>query len=312
VPRGGTGFLDQALSSGGRWSLSLSLLRSYDYQFSHPDSTGVSEAGEVFDVPQHEHSVALDVNRLELNLQYSFHANGALRLQLPYEQKNQRAHITPIENLSQEQMTAAERAAALHHQTDRFDGFSDAFLRLAWQVPGLLADHDQLILNLGTSLPLGDTAEDPARSQDSGPHNLLQFGNGTYDPLLDVSYYLPLGTVYELTLSGFARIPGDTNDEGFRGARQVNWRTALSRNWQDLRLTVSMSGLHSGYARWNGVRDENSGQDAYDASLGVTYTRSGHNISAGLTIPTSQTNRSPIGRTFDKGPTIYVGYALPL
>jgi len=314
VPRGGAGYLDQSLADAGRWSISISVLRSFDYEGGHPEDKGLSEDGQVIAVPLHEHSVSLDINRLELNLQYIFRRDWALRLFLPYEQKNQSVMVTPVETFTPEQWQAALRGGYIHHRDETYKGLSDGFLRVAFLWPALFSMEDQIVVSAGVSLPFGRTEDDPIRAGMAGEEHLhLQFGTGTYDPLLDVSYYLKLSKGYEVSLSAFGRFPTANNHHGYRGGQELSSQLGLSRNWKKGRLNFGLAGVRTGYANWSGERDLNTGLKAIDAQLGGAYSpRKGRTISLNLSIPLSQKNLAPGAESFEKGPTVYLGFAMPL
>ena len=313
MPRGGAGFFDQSLANASRWSFSVNLLRSFDYQGGHDEDKGLTDDGTVIEVPLHRHEVNLDINRLELGLQYSFRQDWAVRLLLPYEEKDQSASLHPIAELSAEEWQAALNNGQIHHRDESYHGLADGFLRLVYLRPALFSSMDQFVFSTGVSLPLGQTEEDPILAGQQGREHLhLQFGNGTYDPLIEMSYYLT-GHDFELALSGFYRHPVETNDKGYRGSRELNWQAGLSRNWTDLRVSLTWTGVRNDYAYWDGMRDENTGLSAYNGSLGVTYSpRPGRSINATLSLPISQRNLGEAGESFEVGPTVYLGYAMPL
>lgn len=277
----------------------------------HPETQGFDAEGQVVDLPLHEHEVRLDMARFELNLQSVFHDSWAIRVFLPYEQKDQSVAANRVDFMDEVQWAAAARGSQVHHRTEKQDGFTDGALRWIYSRSNLFTFGDQLVLSPGLSLPFGDTAEKP--EAETGRHFLLQFGSGTYDPVLDLSYYVKISPKYELAFSGAYRRSLDTNDKGYRAGSESSLRLGLSRHFQKLRLTGALFGLRTGFATWSGQPNYNTGIESLDGSLGANFKppRNG-NLNLTLSLLIDRRNRSSLGESFDRGPTVYLGYSLPL
>ena len=310
MPRGGAGYLDQSLAGQSRWSLALSLVRAYDNSSAHNEFEGLSEDGEVVALPLHEHDIRLNVARLELNLQYIIRADWAVRLFLPYERKDQSVAAVRIAPMTEQEWAAAQRGSQRHHQTVEKDGFTDGLLRVLHSRTNLFAAGDQLTISPGLTLPFGETSPRP---DIEGRHFLLQFGNGTYDPMLDISYFNKATANLELLASISQRYPLDTNDHGFRGSRETSWRAGASYSWDLTRLTASVNGIRTGFATWDGEPNYNTGIESYDGalSLGIKLPGEGY-LNATVSLPISRRNRSELGDSFDRGATFWLGYSLPI
>jgi hypothetical protein len=101
----------------------------------------------------------------------------------------------------------------LHHRRETLAGPTDPwlFLRVAAQRGPLVTSA-----RVGVSFPLGQTAEDPyALGRRGIPHQHIQFGSGTFMPLVGASLALVL-TRATLALSGLGQFSLSTNENGFR------------------------------------------------------------------------------------------------
>jgi hypothetical protein len=260
----------------GAWRLSFDLSHSRGLTGGHPATTGLDQHGTLVTVEEHAHKVELDLTRFELGLSRSLGPTWDTVLRVPYFIKDQRLEVTHESgHLSPDEVEAAERSANSHHRTERYHGFSDLEWSVGWRKSGLgwLGNDAVIRLSLGVTLPVGDTEADPLTAGDAGLyHNHLQFGNGTFDPILDAYLGVPLTDTWAVSVYGKARIPLYDNVEGYHGGVEAMLVPRLT--WlpqKNLSLSVGASIAYFGFAEWSGVRDPNSGQLAINSYLSVGY-----------------------------------------
>jgi hypothetical protein len=107
----------------------------------------------------------------------------------------------------------------IHHRNETLVGTGDPWLlavagttRGAWTFSG----------QGGVSVPLGRTEENPfALGREGRAHQHIQFGTGTWDPLLGLGVGRRLAGV-TASLSGMARLPLGTNSHGYRAGHRYS------------------------------------------------------------------------------------------
>lgn len=252
----------------------------------------------MIDVPLHRHEVSLDYLRVELGLQYTATRDWDLIARMPWEQKAQSSAIAPIDAATPAQEAAMLRNMNVHHRDETYRGLADAMLlaRRRWRNASLA---------FGTSIPTGRTEENPYLLGEQGvEHRHIQFGSGTFDPLLEAAY---TGRVAGAYLS--ARIPLYENARTFHApfdvSAGVNARYPLTP-----RITgrVETGAYYQGYGTWDGVRDPNTGVFATTALAGVTVRLQRVAISADLRVPLTTRTLSD-GDAFRQGPTVVVTFS---
>ena len=87
---------------------------------------------------------------------------------------------------------------------------------------GVFREGDSLSLSLGTTLPTGKTEEDPFELGDSGLKHLhIQFGTGTFDPLLELNYSMPVAGKLGLGAYALGRFPAYENSKTYQGPMEI-------------------------------------------------------------------------------------------
>jgi hypothetical protein len=129
-------------------------------------------------------------------------------------------------------------------------------------------------------LPVGRTEEDPWALGSLGlPHQHIQFGTGTFDPVVRLDYYLLPDPVGFLVTTA-AQVPLGRNAHGYRGSTMLDFsvgpRVKLAE-W----LVVGASWVASwqSAATWDGVPDANSGYFLQGVSLSAPVR-----LSSGLSL----------------------------
>ena len=304
--------MEVGLTSGqsGPWGLKLNISRGTGFAGGHLEDQGISPSGQIVSVPNHEHDVELDFLRLELVVTYSISESWDAWLRAPYDVKERRAEIKLVDPATPSEIAAMQRNLEVHHPSKTLEGFSDFSLLLARKEQDLLRSGDILAVALGTSIPVGRTEEDPYELGEAGrAHEHIQFGTGTFDPLLELYYLTPLSERVSLLASALGRFPLYENGKGYQGPVDLSSGLTLAvETTQRLGLRAGWSFLYQGYARWDGERDVNSGIISNAAVVGGTYEVSeGLYLSLDARLPVSQEVLSDKGDTFEQGPVAQFG-----
>jgi hypothetical protein len=294
----------------GPWGLRLNISRGTGFTGGHLEDQGVSPSGQVVSVPTHKHDVELDFVRFELVATYNLTEKWDAWLRAPYDVKERTAEIAPVDPATPSEIAAMQRNLEIHHPTETLEGFSDLSLLFARKEKDLLRSGDILAAALGTSLPVGRTEDDPFVLGEAGKaHEHIQFGTGTFDPLLELYYFTPISERVSLLANALGRFPVYENGRGYRGPVEVSSGLTLAvESTHRLSLRGGWSFQYQGFAHWDGERDVNSGIILNAAVGGGTYEISdGLYLSLDARIPLSQEVLSGDGDTFEQGPVAQVG-----
>lgn len=228
-------------------------------------------------VPLHRHEVKLNVVGFDFGLKYHFNNNWRLEASLPYEIRSQDASIVEVEPADSVQKEAMLRNQDIHHRNETYRSISDMDLLLGYTTHGILMEHDTLFAKFGTTLPFGKTEDDPWILGDKGlTHLHIQFGTGTFNPIGDVRYILPVygGLSGNFSVSG--KYPFYENSKTYRGSWDITYTAGLNyivNNW--LTLQSSYLALYQSYALWDGEIDINTGLQfslaSFAASIATPY-----------------------------------------
>jgi len=264
---------------GGSWRLSLDVSSSRGLTGGHPEDEGISPSGEVIRIAEHAHRVELDLTRYELGISRTFDETWDAFLRIPYFVKDQKADVLFENGTSQADRDAAILSGSYHHRTETYEGFSDFEFGVGWRKRDILGEDSVFRFSLGVTLPVGDYEKnDPLAAGDEGREHLhIQFGNGTFDPVMDFYLGIPLAKKWSFNLYGKGRFPLYENSAGYHGSVEgmlIPRVTYLAT--KDLSLSAGVSASYFGYAEWNGRRDPNSGQFSTNAALSVGYKFNEH------------------------------------
>ncbi len=254
--------------------MSLDISTSRGLTGGHPETDGISPSGEVITVRDHAHRVELDLTRYELGISRTFDETWDAFLRIPYFIKDQTATVVFEDGTSAADRAAAIRSGNSHHRTQTYEGFSDFELGVGWRRRGLLLDDSVFRFSFGLALPVGDyETDDPLAAGDRGQDHLhIQFGNGTFDPILDAYFGFPLTKKLGLSFYAKGRFPLYENDAGFQGSIEGTFIPRLTYlATKKLSFSAGLAANYYGYSEWNGRRDPNSGQFATNAALSVGY-----------------------------------------
>jgi len=247
-------------------------MRWFDAQGGHLETKGISADGKVIEVPLHRHHVKLNVFRIDVGLKYQLASQWVLEANIPYETKTQEATLEEIYPVTPTEWEAIIRNRDNHHRNETYIGFTDADLFLGYHTQGLLRENDFLMGRVGTTLPLGKTEEDPWKLGDAGLEHLhIQFGTGTFNPIADLYYSLPLYKGLRGSASVRGKLPFYENSKTYRGSREITYTTGISYRVNDwLSFQTGYLGFYQSYAYWAGERDINTGLRFSMASFGAS------------------------------------------
>jgi hypothetical protein len=160
----------------------------------------------------------------------------------------------------------------IHHRNETLVGLDDPWLMLHAGAP---LGAWTLAARAGVTVPLGRTEPNPFALADLGlPHQHIQFGTGTWDPILGVAAGRRFGEV-AFTVSGLARLILTENSHGYQAGHRYYAETTASR-----RLAGAWSGSLGFVAareraeRWDGrVRTEEGNIGRTDVLLAAGVSR---------------------------------------
>ena len=191
----------------GEFRVTFNATGGLNYQGGHPNFTGLTQSGQLIDVPAHAHIVSLNFIRSELAFEYTFKTNWSLWLRVPYDIKSQMASVEFVEPATTEQQEAIIRNRDNHHRNETYTGISDFRLLAAHRFNAFLSKKGRLDLAFGTTLPVGKTEEDPIKAGHAGEKHLhIQFGTGTFDPLLELHYTASLSKKMSIAVFTMNRV----------------------------------------------------------------------------------------------------------
>lgn len=284
----------------------------FDFEGGHFEGRGVSPAGQPVPVPLHRHEVSVDFTRIELEYDYTFKRNWDIWLRLPYEIKRRGAGIELVDSASVQEQEAMARNLSLHHDSQTLTGVSDFKFLVAHRKLGLFRDGDAFDIGFGTSLPTGATENDPFKAADAAlEHEHIQFGTGTFDPLLELRYTAPLASSVTLGTFLVGRFPFYESSKTYQGPREITaglgFLYAFKPRWI---LRSTLTGYYQDFAHWDGVRDINSGLWSLNSSAGATWiTQGGLQVSGAIRFPVVQETLADEGDTFEQSASFLLSFS---
>ena len=292
-----------------QFRVNVNMLVSPDAQGGHLESRGLSLTGEVVEAPLHRHRVTLSTYRIDVGVQYLLSDEWALQANFPYAVKNQEASIEWIDPASSEDKQAILRNRDIHHRNETYTGFSDAELFLGYKNRGFFKMDDVLSAQLGMTIPIGKTEENPWELGDIGIEHLhIQFGTGTLNPIANLQYNLPLYQGLTMTASARGMLPFYENSKTYRGSAELGWTVGFSYRLFDwFSFSGNYLGFYQSSAAWAGERDINTGLRYSMAAFGMSLaTLEVISVSANVMFPLTQEN------LYDEGDAIEFGNLVSL
>lgn len=271
---------------------------------------GADSAGNKINVPLHTHVVELQYTRMEFDFNYAFKNNWTVELRTPYEIKAQTATTGFFDSIAytQEHIDAIIRNRDLHHRNETYQGIADLRLFFLHRINGLFGKHDKIDIAFGTSIPTGKTEPNVLKLIAQGKKHLhIQFGTGTFDPLLELNYTTPLSKSF--AMGGFAtvRVSLYENPKEYKGPIEISGGINASyhiNRW--FKLYSSAMAFRQGYYYWDGVKDPNSGIFTSMAMLGANIKiHESLSLNTGMRYPVYQTTfeKNEEG-PYKQGPTV--------
>jgi hypothetical protein len=159
----------------------------------------------------------------------------------------------------------------LHHRNETLAGAGDPWLAA---VRGAELGGWQLGGRAGVAIPLGKTEPNPFAAGDAGVrHQHVQFGNGTWDPLLGLAARRSLGAT-TLDLDAFGRFTAYANARGYRAGHRFRAGADLSRPLgAQITGSLGVSWQREEAERWDGVREEEGNLGRTDVLLELGIAR---------------------------------------
>jgi hypothetical protein len=204
---------------------------------------------------------------LRLSAEYAFSELFGVEVQLPLRMVTARIDYTTPDGAPYEPLDPD-----VHHRDETLFGLADPWLLARF---GAKLNGVWLAARPGVSLPLGRTEEDPYALGDRGiEHQHIQFGTGTFDPLLvlEANQF-----IRPIELSAFAQAQASLyeNQHGYRGP----WRAYLALYAgtdlirEKLSLSLGPEVLHESAETWNGQvrQDGNLGRTEVSAAVTLSF-----------------------------------------
>lgn len=210
-------------------------------------------------IPPHLHRAKLALTRYEARIDYGLRDGLQLSLQLPYDIKDQKIRYT---TLSGEPYVPPY--GDIHHRSETLRGISDPTMSLEWRA------LDDWSFGLGTTLPMGETVEDPIRLGEEGKrHEHLQFGSGTFQPKLSAQWAHRVDRI-TLFARSEAKLSLYQSSRGYRPPTTLVWSLGPSISVGRLSFDPRLDGQYQTIGRWHGETDEGSGFNAGGLRLSLT------------------------------------------
>ncbi len=237
-------------------------------------------------VAEHRHEVKLNVVRFDIGLKYQISRQFQLDAMLPFEIKDQDANIGGLDKIDDEEMRKKILLyQEIHHRDETYRGFSDMDLLFAYHRHGLLLNNDMLSAKFGTTIPLGKTEDNPWKLGEMGMEHLhIQFGTGTFNPIADLRYSLPIFGGLRANASVRGKYPLYENSKDYLGSKDITYTAGLNYRATDwLSFQTSYLGLYQSYAHWAGEIDINTGLRFSMASMGASIATP-YNVPLSITL----------------------------
>ena len=173
----------------------------------------------------------------------------------------------------------------IHHRNETLVGPGDPWLTA---VVGRRVGGLSTAFRAGVTIPLGRTEENPfALGRQGLPHQHIQFGTGTWDPILGAGAGRRFGEVL-VSANLLARVPLSENEHGYRAGRRIQATLGADRRiagpW---RLLGGFDYGHETAETWDGVIEEegNLGRSDLLLSAGVARAFGGRVLVLSVKLP---------------------------
>jgi hypothetical protein len=175
--------------------------------------------------------------------------------------------------------------ADVHHRNETLWGLADPWL--LGRIGGLLGGF-WLSLHAGLSIPIGKTQDNPFALGDQGlRHQHIQFGNGTFDPVVSADAAKTLGKV-QVSAYAQTQLTLYENSHGFRaGHRYAAGAQGGGRVAGKLIAMLGLDLMNDGSERWDGTirQDGFLGRTEVLSGISLVYPFSETSVSVGIRVP---------------------------
>ena len=221
----------------------------------------------VRDEPPQQHHTTVWLAEARLLGEYGLTPHLALQATVPFRLMSTSTRFTDLAG-----NTLKLDYTNIHHHDEVLAGLGDIQLAMhgGWKLGGF-----NLGARLGMSLPTGKIQPNPYKLGDLGEsHEHVQFGTGTFDPLLGVDLSRDFGP-FSVGAFGFSQLPFTQGRYGYQaGARVMAGVVAMSGlGLSGPMFRVSVMALHEVAERWDGAvptEEGNLGRTDLFAGVGAT------------------------------------------
>jgi hypothetical protein len=140
-----------------------------------------------------------------------------------------------------------------HHRNETLVGPADPWLMLHGGLDWLGISWTARV---GITLPLGSTVPNPFILGDEGlPHEHIQFGDGTVDPLVGLTALRSFGT-FSLDAWTLERLPFYANGYGYQAGAQFSFGAGGQSSFGTTKwlFGASLEGFHAASETWSGLK----------------------------------------------------------
>jgi hypothetical protein len=259
--------LSNVFLSRGELRLSAALSGTF-LEIVHPDGClDLAACGEIPAQPRYLHDQTIVPGELRAVAELGLSSSWGVEAQVPY-----RVTRTTIRYTTLQGDPYVPLDPDVHHRDETLHGLGDPWL-LA-RLGRALGAGFVLTARAGTTLPLGRTVEDPFRLGDLGlRHEHIQFGNGTFDPLLALDLARAFGPI-QAGAYAQAQLTLYENAKGFRaGNRYFGGASGGTRVLEKVVAALGLDVLHERPERWRGVARQDGNLGRTELLAGLTLTR---------------------------------------
>ena len=229
------------------------------------------------DEPPQIHDQRFLVGELRASVEHAFTDVLGVELQVPL-----RLNYTTIQFRALDGTPVTLDYENIHHRNETLFGLGDPWVQGRYAFPlGPL----QLTARAGFTVPLAKTVEDPFALGAAGqPHQHVQFGSGTVQPLLG----LEAGRTWDAwsaRLWGQAQLSVAENSHGFRAGHRFNLGVSSTVKLTDaLRVSAGADVANEQPERWDGRVQQDGNLGRTDVLLGGGLHWNVSRVQMGLTL----------------------------
>ena len=215
--------------------------------------------------PPQQHHTTLWLTELWLLGEYGLAPNWAVQASLPLRIIGTRTTYTDLSG-----HPIQLDYSNIHHRNETLVGLGDAQLQL--HRAGTLSNF-HWGGRVGVSLPTGKTEPNPYRLGALGlPHEHIQLGTGTFDPLLALDLTWVCGS-WSVSAFGTSQLPLYQGPKGYRAGARIIGGAVVADAFSSFTARVGAIAYHEFPERWDGlVPTEDGNQGRTDVFLGPGIT----------------------------------------